>query len=1097
MPVVKTLIEVNHHMKRSTWDAWHTHTFGDALLWAAETHADRIAASHGQRSLSFMELAERSLAFASGLMNAGVEPGSKVGLWMSDSLEWLVARWAVPSVGAVLVPLNTRFRDTDLEVVLKNSDTETLIIGEGGGKVNYAEILRQIDHGIDHYERDNWRSEVLPSLKRVIGLSGNTLLPSMTPFEAIETRGRSMLQEAEAIARLQDRMRRVRSTDIAQILYTSGTTSAPKGAQVCHGALLQNNFQTLKRMRLTQLDKYLSCVPLFSATGTGYTLSMLLAGASMIILDRFEPRLFCETVQREGITVGFFVDTIIQDLKAFPDRSKYDLSSLRTGTGAPLSAEAFMFATRELGIPQLIGVYGMSETSNAVARGDCNDPIEKRCGTNGRVVDGVEMRIADIETNVTLGRESIGEICVRGNVLMKGYYKQPDEDRKAFDLQGWFHTGDLGEFDADGFLIYRGRVKEMIKPGGFNVATSEIEQFLKTYPGVQQAVVVGVPDIRLGEVAYAYLEPRSDAAIDISALEAHCRAHIASYKVPRYFKLVRDWPLTASQKIRKVELKKLAAQALQDSELSTPIAPPELEERLKTQALFALLDIRDPCEAERGHIFGMTNLPRNRIEQRISNLVMNLSTPIVVYCDGPSGRGQLAAATLAQLGYTSVSWLQGGLQAWSIHGGELATGTNVPSKKFGERIHHDFQVACINAAALDKAQRQGARLTVVDIRTPEEHRQACIPGAIGISGFNIAMHAHDLARQNGLVVVHCAGRTRGIIAARTLAELGVSNVVALENGTIGWKLAGLDLQYGAQDSEPLPSTESVEFAERNTRALADNQHLTRISAGVLRQMLDQPVTNRYAFDVRSVQAYQGGHIPGSLALPGGQAIQRMDDFIAIKRAPIVLISDGEALASITGVWLHRMGCTDVSILEGGISSWQAAGHLLEKGPVATEPAGFAQACLATKSITPHDLDQLLGTQAVLLLDVDYSFNYRRAHIKQAQWAPRPWLERRIGELASSTSEAIVLTSKDAVQAIFSCATLKSMGYTNVAWLKGGTLGWEAAGFPIEEGGLAHQDDELLPPYRRGEKAMRDYIEWEKLLVRLNHSGSSEITSAKH
>jgi fatty-acyl-CoA synthase len=203
----------------------------------------------------------------------------------------------------------------------------------------------------------------------------------------------------------------------------------------------------------------------------------------------------------------------------------------------------------------------MSETSNAVVRTRVDDPYEKRSRTNGRPVEGVGIRIADVETNEELPAGRIGEICVSGYVLMKGYYKLPEEDRKAIDEAGWLHTGDLGEVDEEGYLTYRGRVKEMIKPGGFNVATQEIEVFLKTYPGVKEAVVVGVPDARLGEVAYAYVEVRAGTQVKGEALQRYCKEHIAGYKVPRYVEFVDTWPLTGSQKIRKLELKDRAARA--------------------------------------------------------------------------------------------------------------------------------------------------------------------------------------------------------------------------------------------------------------------------------------------------------------------------------------------------------------------------------------------------------------------------------------------------------------------------------------------------------------------------------------------------------
>jgi fatty-acyl-CoA synthase len=549
---------------RSVSDAvpWRERTFGDALAWAAAMHGAQEAIACGAERLSYAGLAARAAAFARGLVELGVGPGEKVALWMGDRIEWMVARWAVPMIGAVLVPVNTRFREADLAYVLAQSDATTLILQDAARGVDYFAILSQVDPGWQQQPAGAWASARLPSLRRAIALGAGALPPSASAFAAVESIGGALLGGASSDAVLQSRVAAVQPGAVAQILYTSGTTSFPKGAQVCHGALLQNNQRTVGRMHLTAADRYLSCVPLFSATGTGYTLSMLLAGATIVIVDRFDARLFCETVERERITMSFFVDTIVEDLKAYPGRARHDLSSLRTGTGAPLSKTSFLWATKELGVPELIGVYGMSETSNAVARCDCKDTLEKRSSTHGRPVDGVSIRIADVESNATLPVATVGEICVRGYVLMKGYYRQPEEDRKAFDADGWLHTGDLGELDADGYLVYRGRVKEMIKPGGFNVATQEIELFLKSYPGVREAVVVGVPDRRLGEVAFAYVELHDGAAVEAAALQAYCKASIASYKVPRHVEFVDAWPLTGSQKIRKLELKARAAAAL-------------------------------------------------------------------------------------------------------------------------------------------------------------------------------------------------------------------------------------------------------------------------------------------------------------------------------------------------------------------------------------------------------------------------------------------------------------------------------------------------------------------------------------------------------
>ncbi|MGO4396524.1 AMP-binding protein, partial [Variovorax sp. M-6] len=402
---------------------WIDCTFGDALLWAAATHRDREAVVCGSERIDFATLAARACAFARGLLAQGVAPGDKVALWMGDRAEWMIARWAVPMIGAVLVPVNTRFRANDLEYVLAQSDASTLIMQDEARGVAYLALLSQLEPDWARQVHGAWRSARLPMLRRVIAVASAPLAAGIAPFEAVEQAGRERLGGAAADDTLRAAMAAVRPDDVAQILYTSGTTSFPKGAQVCHGALLQNNWQTVSRMHLTPADRYLSCVPLFSATGTGYTLSMLMAGAAIVIVDRFEPRSFCELVERERITVGFFVDTIVQDLMAFEERARYDLSSLRTGTGAPLSRSSFLWATHTLGVPELVGVFGMSETSNAVCRVDCGDSLAKRSGTNGRPVEGVAIRIADVESNETLASGTVGEICIAGYVLMKGYYK--------------------------------------------------------------------------------------------------------------------------------------------------------------------------------------------------------------------------------------------------------------------------------------------------------------------------------------------------------------------------------------------------------------------------------------------------------------------------------------------------------------------------------------------------------------------------------------------------------------------------------------------------------------------------------------------------
>jgi len=575
---------------------WLGASFGDALEWGAATWGDREAVVYGAERYSFARFATRARSFARGLLAMGVAPGERVALWMGDRPEWLVARWAVPMIGAVLVPVNTRLRDADVRVVLAQSEAATLIVQDGACGTDFLAILAELVPDYAAQPRGAWAAPALPTLRRVIGFAGadagdpqaraaaaapTRLPPSMCRFEEVERCGADRIVAAalacapgpdaaqfvaEAAASgpdavLHARMEAVRGADVGQILYTAGLSAQPRGAMQCHGALLQNNAFAAECLELSPADRYLSCVPLFTAPGTSYTLASWLAGAAIVIVDEFTPALFCEAVERERITVTFFVDTIVQDLRGFAHVADYDLTSLRTGTGAPLPTASFLWITKMLGVPQLVSVYGMSEASGAVTRTRTTDSLAKRSTTHGRPVDGLRVRIADVQGGQTLPAGVVGEICVAGDTVMRGYYGLPEEERRCVDAEGWFHTGDLGELDGDGYLVYRGRVKDMIKPGGFNVATQEIEVFLKTWPGVREAAVVGVPDARLGEVPYAFVQAFPGKTVDAEALRAYCRAHVAGYKVPRWIEFVDEWPAASGGRVRKPELRTRALAA--------------------------------------------------------------------------------------------------------------------------------------------------------------------------------------------------------------------------------------------------------------------------------------------------------------------------------------------------------------------------------------------------------------------------------------------------------------------------------------------------------------------------------------------------------
>ena len=495
----------------------------------------------------------------------------------------------------------------------------------------------------------------------------------------------------------------------------------------------------------------------------------------------------------------------------------------------------------------------------------------------------------------------------------------------------------------------------------------------------------------------------------------------------------------------------------------------------------ALFDIRDPVEAERCHIAGATNLPRRRIEFRVGDLVRNPATPIVVYGD-LDDRADLAAKTLRSLGYRSVLSLDGGIDAWRQADGSLVSGSNVPSKAFGEQVQHGRNVPSIDPATLLQWQQEGRRIAICDVRTPVEHGQGCIPGSASAPSFDIALQAVELSRGHDTVVVHCAGRTRSIIGTQTLLEMGCGNVVALENGTMGWRLAGHELERGSNRTWSAGSSAGREHAETVARRLASESGVERIDVVELAALMGSLQQDHYVFDVRSIEEHVAGHVPGCIALPGGQAVQRADDFIAVHGAPIVLIDDGEARANLTGMWLKRMGFADVRVLAGGVGAWRQAGQTLEQGRARSPRLGWTDALAAAPGISAMDAHRWMQSSKPAAIDVDTSAHFRKGHVPGARWLPRSWLEVRIAAVAPERHSPILVICSDGAQSTYAAAALASLGYTDIRRIEGGTRAWAAAGLGLEAAELQQQDDELLSPFQRGDQAMRDYIDWEKLLV---------------
>ena len=515
-----------------------------------------------------------------------------------------------------------------------------------------------------------------------------------------------------------------------------------------------------------------------------------------------------------------------------------------------------------------------------------------------------------------------------------------------------------------------------------------------------------------------------------------------------------------------------------------PISCDSLKRLVDGDKGYALLDAREPGEYNAGHIPGATSLPRRDIEFRIRDLIPVRDTSVVIVGDGKQ-RENLAAATMSSVGYRNVQLLTGGVPAWSQAGYSLATGINLPSKEFGEKIHLECEVPEIEPQDLRTRLQRGDDLLIFDARTPAEYGHFCIPGGLNLPGGDLVLWAEELKKNpRTTVVINCAGRTRSIIGTQTLRRLGLSNVVALRNGTMGWLLAGLDLECHPNRRPWTPSDNSRAATEELAAKIAKEETIPYASITELRDLLNQrDQKTLYPIDVRSSEEYLAGHIPGFLSVPGGQAVQRADDYIAVGTGTIVFTCDRTARATMAAYWYRKMGFKNACALEGGIEGWANGGHELEIGQAVKPPLGIERAHSLVSFISCQELALWLTTSKnLLLLDVGLSAEYEQGHLPGSAWISRGWLEERIPQLYPDRQEPIAVVCPNGQQSTLAGAALTELGYSNVCIVEGGTRSWQDEGRPLETGltkPLVAPNDIVLSTSMTGDKsAMRRYLDWE-------------------
>jgi rhodanese-related sulfurtransferase len=518
------------------------------------------------------------------------------------------------------------------------------------------------------------------------------------------------------------------------------------------------------------------------------------------------------------------------------------------------------------------------------------------------------------------------------------------------------------------------------------------------------------------------------------------------------------------------------------------IAAATLAHLLATNATLALIDVREPGEYNLAHIAGASSVPRRQLESRMGRLVPFRGVQVVV-CDDTGRRAALAAGTLERLGYRRVAVLEGGVNRWASQDLPTEWGMNVPSKDFGEKVEVVHHVPTIDASELAQRQRRGDALIILDTRTPEEYRRFCIPGGRSVPGGELALRIHDIARQrpDATIVVNCAGRTRSIIGARVLQRMRLPNVVSLRNGTSGWLLAGLELERGADRGElPEPSPPGRAAAEAYAARVATEDGVRMLAVGELQAVMaragDETV---YLIDVRTREEYAAGHIPGFWWFPGGQAVQRADDTVAVRDGTVVFCCDGTVRAAVTASWYRQMGFANVSAVAGGTTAWKAAGLALASGADERIEPIVAEARARVRQVAPAGLAAALASaRPPVTLHVDPSDRFAAGHVPGARWLSRSWLELRVADVAPDLSAPIVVTDDDGHDAVLAAATLLDLGYQEVAALAGGTEAWRRDGRPIEQGltGVLRPPDDVVPAGPdRSYADMINYLRWEERL----------------
>lgn len=541
-------------------------TLPTLVAWSCRQFAPLEAIRDGATSLSYQELGEQSDRVARALIASDIQAGDTVAIWAPNCWQWVVASLGALRAGARLVPVNTRFKGPEAAYVLDKASVKLIFVCNGFLDTDYAHALTPEVAGyplpdlaevIDFSLDDETGSDPRPR-------SASTPAPGTRPTVGFEHFCERGAYDEVVQAEVERRSAAVAPDDISLIMFTSGTTGHPKGVMIRGGAMIRAFYGYSEALTVTEGDRYLLVNPYFHAFGFNSGIVVcLLRGAVNVPVAVFEAGEVLALIESQRVTVFPGPPALFQALLNHPDLPQRDVSSLRacvTGA-ASIPVEMVLDMRERLGFRTIITAYGMTETTGIAAHTRTNDDPHTVATTSGRAIPDTELKIVD-DNGDPVPAGTPGELLVRGFQVTPGYLDAPEQTAEAIDPEGWLHTGDVAVMDANGYIDITDRKKDMFIMGGFNAYPAEIERVILEHPLVGIAAVIGVPDDRMGEVGAAFVVPSPDGAPDPESLIGWCRERMANYKVPRYVWVVEDLPLTASNKVRKPELRALAEDRL-------------------------------------------------------------------------------------------------------------------------------------------------------------------------------------------------------------------------------------------------------------------------------------------------------------------------------------------------------------------------------------------------------------------------------------------------------------------------------------------------------------------------------------------------------